>query len=287
MVHFISEVSSNHSKDLERSISFIDKSAEIGCSSVKFQLFKIDELFSSEAIKLKPEIALRKEWELPLEFIPELKKRCIEKNIEFGCTPFYLDAVDELVDHVDYFKIASYEILWHDLIEKCAETNKKLILSTGMATLDEIKRAVDICSRYSCKPILLHCNSSYPTPIEDVNLKSIKSINDSTGCDTGWSDHSVNKNVIMRAIYKWNASHIEFHLDLDGEGAEFTTGHCWLPNEIKKLIKLVNQSEILDGSGIKGPSNSEIEEVSWRADPTDGLRPLISTREQIIRDLEK
>ena len=281
MTHFISEVSSNHSRDLNRCIEFIDKSADIGCDSVKFQLFKIDELFSKEALVKKPEILNRKEWELPLDFFPSLKQRCKERKIELGCTPFYLKAVQEIYDYVDYYKIASYELLWDSLIEACAETKKKIILSTGMANIKEVMHAVDLCNKKGVEPIVLHCNSSYPSPITDVNLSAIKTLREITNCSVGWSDHSVSINVIMLAIYKWRASHIEFHLDLDGKGEEFSTGHCWLPDQIHKVIKYIRESDIINGSGVKEPSKSEHEERLWRADPDDGLRPLKKTRDLI------
>lgn len=281
MTYFISEVSSNHSRDLERCIKFIDKSAEIGCDSVKFQLFKIKELFAKEAFIKKPEILQRKEWELPLEFFPELKKRCKERKIEFGCTPFYLKAVQEIYEYVDYYKIASYELLWDSLIEACAETKKKIILSSGMASAQEVLHAVKLCQNKGVEPIILHCNSSYPSPISDVNLKAIKTLRDISNCSVGWSDHSVSMNVILLAIYKWNASHIEFHLDLDGNGEEFSSGHCWLPDQIQNVIKFVRESKIINGSGVKEPSNSENEERLWRADPEDGLRPLKKIRDLI------
>ena len=88
-------------------------------------------------------------------------------------------------------------------------------------------------------------------------------------------------NVILLAIYKWNASHIEFHLDLDGNGEEFSSGHCWLPDQIQNVIKFVRESKIINGSGVKEPSNSENEERLWRADPEDGLRPLKKIRDLI------
>lgn len=281
MTHFISEVSSNHFRDLDRCIKFIDKSADIGCDSVKFQLFKINELFSKEAFIKKPEILNRKEWELPLDFFPSLKQRCVERKIELGCTPFYLKAVKEIYDYVDYYKIASYELLWDSLIEACAETKKKIIISTGMANIKEVMHAVDLCQKKGVEPIVLHCNSSYPSPIKDVNLSAIKTIRDITNCSVGWSDHSVSTNVIMLAIYKWSASHIEFHLDLDGKGEEFSTGHCWLPDNIQKIIRYIRESDIISGSGVKQPSESEHEERLWRADPDDGLRPLKKTRDLI------
>lgn len=90
---FIAEVSSNHSASLERSLAFIDRAADIGCDGVKFKLFKIDELFAPEILATSPEHEKRPAWELPVDFIPGLAARAKERAIQFGCTPFYLDAV--------------------------------------------------------------------------------------------------------------------------------------------------------------------------------------------------
>ena len=92
----------------------------------------------------------------------------------------------------------------------------------------------------------------------------------------------MHKPPFLSAIYKWNASHIEFHLDIDGNGKEFTAGHCWLPDQIRKVINYVRESSIIDGSGIKEPSDSEKEERLWRADAEDGLRPLKEIRDLIV-----
>jgi sialic acid synthase SpsE len=280
---FISEVSSNHSKSKVRCIDFIKKSSEIGCEAVKFQLFKIKELFSEEAYKKKPELLKREEWELPLEFLPDLSTCCKDHGIQFGCTPFYLNAVDELYPFVDFYKIASYELLWEDLLKECAKTKKPVILSTGMANLSEISRAVDVLKSNGCiNYSLLHCVSGYPTPIFEANLMAIKTLAEEYKCITGWSDHSVNPGVLFRAIYKWDAQIIEFHLDLDGDGDEFKTGHCWLPEQISYVIKYIREGISSDGDGIKIPTISELPDRSWRADPHDGLRPLVEMRQKLI-----
>jgi sialic acid synthase SpsE len=279
MVKFIAEVSSNHNNDLERSLLFIEEAAKSKCDAVKFQLFQIDKLFSKEILENSEKHRKRKEWELPLNFIPILSKKCKELNIEFSCTPFYLEAVDELYEYVDFYKIASYELLWDDLLIKCAKTKKKVIISTGMANIDEIKHAVNILKNNGCyNPIILHCTSAYPTPFYDANLAAIETIRLATECEIGWSDHTVETSVINRAINKWGASVIEFHLDIDGNGEEFKAGHCWLPNQISELIQNVKKGFESDGIGIKEPTNSEISDRMWRADPTDGLRPLKSIR---------
>jgi sialic acid synthase SpsE len=278
MSFFIAEVSSNHSKDIDRAIEFIDTASKIGCNAVKFQLFKIDKLFAPEILENSKQHRDRKLWELPLEFLPILSKHCKEKNIQFGCSPFYLNAVGELEPYVDFYKIASYELLWDDLLIACAASGKPVIISTGMASLDEIKHAVKILRDNNCEPTVLHCTSAYPTPYKEANLSAIETMREATGCEIGWSDHTVKPGVIQRAIHKWNAKVIEFHLDLDGNGEEFDSGHCWLPEQISSVIKNVRLAEESDGNGVKGPTPSEMSDRLWRTDPSDGLRPFKSIR---------
>ncbi len=279
-MNFIAEVSSNHSKDLARSLEFIDSAAEVGCDSVKFQLFKIDQLFSPEILLKSEKISNRRQWELPLEFLPVLAERCKEKKIQFSCTPFYLDAVKELESYVDFFKIASYELLWDDLLAACARTTKPIILSTGMATLDEIQHATEVLQNNGCEePTLLHCTSAYPTPYNEANLSAIETIRKATGCNVGWSDHTVDAGVIHRAIHRWGVDTVEFHIDLDGKGDEYEAGHCWLPDQIGSVIQQVRHAFDADGNGIKEPVPSELSDRMWRADPSDGLRPIKSIRE--------
>lgn len=281
MASFIAEVSSNHARDLERCFRFIDASAEAGCSAVKFQLFKLRELFSPEALKAKPELLKREDWELPLAFLPKLAQRCRERNIEFSCTPFYIEAVAELQPYVDFYKIASYELLWDDLLAACARTGKPVILSTGMATMEEIMHAVQVLKQNGCvSPTLLHCTSAYPTPYQEANLAAIDTLRQATGCEVGWSDHTVTPGVLHRAIHRWGANVIEFHLDLDGQGEEYAAGHCWLPEQIKAVIDEVNKGLAADGDGVKAPVPSELPDRLWRADPSDGLRPLKEIRGQ-------
>ncbi len=278
MSFFIAEVSSNHSRDIDRAIEFIDSASKVGCDAVKFQLFKIEKLFAPEILENSKQHRDRKQWELPLEFLPVLSDRCKEKGIQFSCTPFYLDAVNELEPYVDFYKIASYELLWDELLVACAHTGKPVIISTGMANLDEIEHAVEVLRNNNCEPTVLHCTSAYPTPYKEANLSAIETIRKSVGCEVGWSDHTVDPGVVHRAIHKWDAKVIEFHLDLEGKGEEFTAGHCWLPEQIGSVIKQVRHAEDADGDGVKEPVPSEMSDRLWRADPSDGLRPFKSIR---------
>jgi N-acetylneuraminate synthase len=125
---------------------------------------------------------------------------------------------------------------------------------------------------------LLHCVSAYPTPAAEANLSAIAAIRDATGCKVGWSDHTRRPAVIERAVHRWGASAVEFHLDLEGEGAEYASGHCWLPQEIAPVIARIRESLIADGNGFKGPQPSELADRDWRADPADGMRPLRAIR---------
>jgi N-acetylneuraminate synthase len=279
-VDFVAEVSSNHNRDLTRALQFIDRAAAIGCQAVKFQLFQIDRLFAPEILARSPKHRDRQAWELPLEFLPALSARCRDLGLKFGCTPFYLEAVAELRPWVDFYKIASYELLWEDLLRECAQTGKEVILSTGMATIQEIRQAVATLRRRGCENLtLLHCVSGYPAPPAECNLAAIETMRRRFHCPVGWSDHSVAPGVIHRAVHRWGASLVEFHLDLEGRGEEYQTGHCWLPEEIKAVIDAVRAGRQADGDGCKGPRPSERADRDWRADPRDGLRPGRKIRE--------
>jgi N-acetylneuraminate synthase len=283
---FISEISSNHNNDLSRCKELIDATKEAGCDGVKFQLFKIDKLFSSEALIHKPEIALRKKWELNEKIIPELSTYAKNLGLLFSCTPFYIDGVKILNPYIDFFKIASYELLWKELFVECANTGKPLVFSTGMSVEHEIKSALDSISNSPVKEIMmLHCNSSYPTPVGDVNLSVLDNLRNKfqnylveKKIYFGYSDHSVIDSVILNSIIRYNSKMIEFHIDLEGDGFEFESGHCWLPDQIKKVIDFLEEINLSNGKPEITPSNSELIEREWRADPLDGLRPLIKTR---------
>jgi N-acetylneuraminate synthase len=276
---FIAEASSNHGRDLARALAFVDAAADAGCDAVKFQLFQIDRMFAPEILSLSAKHRARRDWELPLAHLAPLAERCAARAIQFSCTPFYREAVAELEPFVSFYKIASYELLVTGLLEACAATGKPVVLSTGMATLDEIKAAVATLRGAGANDItLLHCVSAYPTPVKEANLAAIQSIRDATGCKVGWSDHTRRAAVIERAVHRWGASTVEFHLDLDGAGAEYAAGHCWLPEEIAPVIARIRESLVADGEGFKGPQPSELSDRAWRADPMDGMRPLLPIR---------
>ena len=274
-LRFIAEVSSNHAQNLDRSLAFVDAAAAAGFDSVKFQLFRVAQLFAPEILAKSPQHRQRVAWELPLEHLEPLARRCREKGVSFSCTPFYLAAVKELEPYVAFYKVASYELLWSDLHRAIAATGKPVIISTGMATLPEIKAAVATLRQAGATDItVMHCVSAYPAPPEQSNLSAIETIRRETGAKVGWSDHTRSPAVIERAVHHWNASAVEIHIDLDGSGAEYVSGHCWLPDEIGACIARIRQGIRADGKGYKEPVPAELPDREWRADPSDGLRPL-------------
>ncbi len=287
MTLFVAEISSNHNGDLQRCRQIITAAADAGCGAVKFQLFRIEQLFAPEILQVSEAHRLRRRWELPPWFLPELAVCAHDHGLLLGCTPFDLEAVDMLSPHVDFLKIASYELCWPRLITSCAATGRPLMMSTGMANQGEILAAVDSARNAGCTDLtLFHCVSSYPTPPDQCNLGAIGTLRTLISprfphLKVGWSDHSVHPEVVRRAATHWRSDAIEFHFDLEGVGREFDAGHCWLPATIAPVIgdpSGANQSRF-DGDGRLGPAPCETEERLWRADPQDGLRPNRSIRQ--------
>lgn len=294
MTDFIAEISSNHNGDLARCRRLIAEAARVGCTGVKFQLFRIDRLFAPEILRVSPDHRRRRRWELPLRFLPELSAAARDAGLKFGCTPFDLEAVDELAPHVDFLKVASYELPWLDLIHSCAATSLPLIVSTGMADAGEAWTAVEAALESGCRDLtLLHCVSRYPVPEHACNLAAIGTLREMMAANfapdwpevsfkAGWSDHSVSAGVIGRALRHWAADAVEFHFDLEGKGAEFGGGHCWLPETIEPVIAggFAPVSPECDGTGRVAPPPEDLAERAWRADPSDGLRPTLPVRRE-------
>lgn len=283
MTRFIAELGSNHNRDLDRACELLEQCARAGAGAVKLQVFRVEDLFAPEVLAARADLRARRAWELPPELVAPIAERCRELGMELGATAFGLWAVAALEPHVDFFKVASYELLWHELIRRVAATGKPLVLSTGMAGLAEIDAAVAAARAAGCEsPRLLHCVSGYPTPLEQCNLAAIGALRRRYGCAVGWSDHSARPEVIVRAVRHWGASDVELHVDLDGGGLE-AGAHNWTPAALAALIATLAKPDGegppgADGDGVKRPMPIEQPDVAWRADPSDGLRPLLATR---------
>lgn len=270
MIKFIAEIGSNHCGNLDRIYKLIDTAKDIGADAVKFQLFRAEQLWSDPETQKKMH-----RWELPEEYIPEISIYCKKIGIEFGCSVFFLGAVNILYPYVDWYKIGSFELLWLDLIKAVAKTGKPVILSTGMGTDEEIDNAIWEVENWNnlCELTLLHCNSSYPATPKDCGLAKIKQLHMrsaySYSATVGWSDHTRHPGVIYAAIAQ-GAEVIEFHVDLeDGQGWEYSMGHCWLPSEIKPVINNIRIGEMASQ-----PSEQDLSELRQQRTDMDGMRPM-------------
>jgi len=286
MTRFIAELGSNHNRDLERALALLEQVAQAGAGAAKLQVFRVEDLFAPEVLAVREDLRERRAWELPVGLIAPIAERCRELDMELGAAAFGLWAVEALLAHVDFFKIASYELLWHELIREVAGTGRPLVISTGMACTEEIDAAVDTARAAGCRDLrLLHCVSGYPTPPEQCNLAAIGALRERHGCPVGWSDHSARGDVVRRAVRRWGASDVELHVDLDGAGRE-AGAHNWTPGTLGELIASLAGPDTegeadrsaADGDGVKRPMPIESADVAWRADPADGLRPLRATR---------
>lgn len=285
----VAEVSSNHHTDLGRCLGFVDAAADVGCSAVKFQQFEIERLFAPAALSYNPRLLERKAWELPIAFNVDIAARAKERGIEFSSTPFHLAAVEALEPHVDFFKVASYQLLWTELLREVAQTEKPIVLATGMADLEEVRRGVEALRENGAEDLtILHCVSSYPTPRNQANLAAIDTLRSYFHTPVGWSDHTVCLDVVERAVRRYGANLVEFHFDLEGEGDEYRGGHCWLPEDVRELVRNlaeerpVQRHHVADGDGEKTPRPCERDERPWRTDPSDGLRPLLEVRNSLL-----
>lgn len=274
MIKFIAEIGSNHNQLLPRCKKLIETAKEIGCGAVKFQLFKADKLYAPGQHK---NIDWLRQCELPYDFIPSIKKICIDNKIDFGCSVFDLEGVEYLKSFVDFLKIGSYELTYQPLIDVCKDTKLPIIFSSGMCTWPEILNAIKPLKELSDYSIL-HCVSEYPARPVDCNLKAIKTMNKLFFGKIGWSDHTKEPGVIYRAV-GYGAKIIEFHLDSeDKKGMESKFNHCWIPSEIELVIKNIRIGEIATGNGIKEPTKTELILKSQRMDENDGMRPIKSVR---------
>jgi N-acetylneuraminate synthase/N,N'-diacetyllegionaminate synthase len=262
--YIIAEIGSNHNRDLNIAKELIDKAAEAGVDAVKFQTFKAEKVYSKKAPrfskdKVKP-LDLIKNIELPDKWHKELYEYAINKNLHFLSSPFDYESVDLLNDiGVPAFKVASFEITDLELLGYIAKKNKPMILSTGMANLEEVQEALyAIRSQGNDEIILLHCNSLYPSPVEIVNLNAIKTMSEEFKIPIGFSDHTLGIHIPVAAT-TIGARVIEKHITLNRKMKGPDHFFALEPNELKQMVENIRDVEKATGSGIKERSKEEQE----------------------------
>lgn len=266
--YIIAEAGSNHNRDLQLAFQLIDVAVEADADAVKFQTFSAETMASkadNEFTKIdfagaKSLFELYENLELPREWQKELFRYAKEKGITFLSTPFDEKAVDELFEiGVDAFKIASFEITHFPLLRHVAQTNKPVLLSTGMAFLGEIEEAIAVLNDAGCNEIgLFHCGIGYPMNPEQVNLRAMDTIKQAFQYPVGYSDHTLGIGVPVAAVAR-GASMIEKHFTLDNNLPGPDHGFALEPDELKLMVESIRIAENAMGSYCKGPSPSEME----------------------------
>ena len=267
----IAEAGVNHNGSLEIAKRLIDVAKDCGADAVKFQSFKAESLVSKKAEKAdyqkkatdagESQYEMIKKLELDIDAHKELIIYCKEKGIQFLSSPFDWDSIDLLNElGLDTFKIPSGEIINLPYLRKLGKLNKNVILSTGMADLGEIEDAVDILMDNGTKKeniTVLHCNTEYPTPFEDVNLKAMLTIKNAFDIKVGYSDHTNGIEVPIAAV-ALGAEIIEKHFTIDKnmEGPDHKAS--LEPTELKAMVESIRNIEKAMGDGIKKPSKSEL-----------------------------
>ena len=211
-VFIIAEAGVNHNGNIEIAKKLVDVATDAGADAVKFQTFKAQNLVCKNANKATYQLETTDRQESQYEMLrkleltrvmhEELINYCKNKNIIFLSTPFDEDSLDLLMEYdLEIIKIPSGEITNYPLLKKIAQTGKRVILSTGMSTIDEVKEAVHVLKDNGSNDItLLHCNTQYPTPYEDVNLKAMQSMEKEINIKVGYSDHTRGIEVPIAAV---------------------------------------------------------------------------------------
>ena len=250
----IAEIGNNHNGDFERAKLMIDKAVEMGADCAKFQMRQMKEVYRSRSLEKSGEdlgteyiIDLLNRFELSVDQQKQLADYCSQKGVLYLCTPWDITSVDILESFgVAAYKVASADLTNLHLLDRLAKTKKPLILSTGMSTTDEVKFTVAFLTERKVQFVLLHCNSTYPAPLHDINLKWMKSI-EAIHPLVGYSGHERGIAVSMAAV-ALGAKIIERHFTLDRmmEGPDHAASLEF--NEFKEMISGIREIESALGS---------------------------------------
>lgn len=273
MVFVIAEAGVNHNQDLNLALKLVDVAAESGANAVKFQTFKAEDVVTEEGEmvsyqrknmgKQMSQREMLKGLELPEEFYRPIMERCDKRNILFMSTPHggkpsvdFLEALGVLA-----YKIGSGDLTNYILLNKVARTGKTLILSSGMASMDEVKDAIRFVRlRGNSQIAVLHCTTNYPCPPEEVNLLAMKTMMEELDVPVGYSDHTEGSQVaIMAATLGMAIYECHFTLDKTLAGPDHIAS-C-NPDELKEKIEAIRRVSTILGKAKKIPNRSEIDSI--------------------------
>ena len=282
-VYIIAEAGVNHNGDINVAKKLVEMAASCGADAIKFQAFKANECTGEyaklcEYQKRNTDYASQKEMvqnlELPFSDFSLLKKYAQQLGIDFIATPDGLDSLKCLLDlEIPMLKISSTDVTNLPFLKEVALSGKKLILSTGMSTLGEVENAVNVIkSNGNEKIILMHCTTSYPTEIEDVNIRAMKTMKEAFGLPVGYSDHTLTNEAAISAV-TLGAVCIEKHITLDQNMQGPDHQASMEPKSFRQYVKSIRNTEKLLGDGIKKPTRKELEIMK------DVRRSVLASRE--------
>lgn len=295
-VYIIAEIGPNHNGSLDLALKMVDEIAKTGVDAIKFQMYNPRELYSKDAIMAKYQqenvdantiFEMSKSHLLQPKEHLQLYKRCQELGVDYICTAFDLDSLIFLDSHCNmaYFKIASGEIFSLDTIEYISQRNKPIILSTGMATYEEIEKSIRLINTLGKHDItILHCISAYPAPYEEVNLRNMKEIQKRFGCPVGFSDHTIGNDCAIAAV-AMGACMIEKHVtyDKNAEGPDHKAS-IDIP-ELASLVKSIRNVECALGSTERMFSATQREIASVARKSIVTARPILRGTKIIKEDI--
>ena len=273
----IAEAGVNHNGSIDIARQLVDKAVEAGVDIIKFQTFKSEKLVSKSARQAEyqkknigtksddSQLSMLKKLELSEQDHIELMAYCKQKGIKFFSTAFDMDSIEYLHSlNLGLWKIPSGEVTNYPFLKRVAAYNEQTILSTGMCEMSDVHAAVGALYKNGLSKenlILLHCNTEYPTPFEDVNLKAMDALREEFGVEVGYSDHSKGIEVPIAAV-ALGASVIEKHFTLDRnmEGPDHKAS--LEPNELKAMVKAIRHVEQAIGDGHKKVSESERKNIA-------------------------
>ncbi len=272
----IAEAGVNHNGSMALAKKLVETAKEAGADYIKFQTFKTELNISKEAQKTNYQIAnasdikesqyeMVKKLELSFDDFASLKEYCDEIGIGFLSTGFDFPSIKFLDSlHMDFFKIPSGEITNFPYLTSIAKLKRPIILSTGMSSMTEIEDAVNLFQEQGIgmeQITILHCNTEYPTPMEDVNLKAMLTIGEKFNVKFGYSDHTEGIEIPIAAV-ALGAKIIEKHFTLDKtmDGPDHKAS--LEPHELMAMVKAIRNIELALGDGVKKPSKSESSNIA-------------------------
>lgn len=268
----IAEAGINHNGNMDIAREMIHKAKEIGADIVKFQTGKTSYVMSKFAQKAEyqknntgsegSQLDMCLDLTLPYPAFAELADECKKTGITFLSTPFTVDSV-EYLNNIDmpFWKIPSGEINHLPYLEALGKTGKPVVMSTGMCEMNEIEEAINVLKANGTKDIkLLHCNTEYPTPFDDVNLRAMITLKERFGVEVGYSDHTPGIEVAIAAV-AMGATIIEKHFTLDRNMPGPDQVASLEPDEFAEMVKAIRNIEKALGDGIKKPSPSEMRNI--------------------------